>query len=64
LGLVLGVFFLDEVYAMANGTLRFSPMTPITFLIGLSGAVNQLGLPVWLFMLGRMFLAGKINIPA
>ena len=64
LGLVLGVFFLDEVYAMANGTLRFSPMTPITFLIGLSGAVNQLGLPVWLFMLGRMFLAGKITIPA
>jgi len=63
LGLILGVFFLDEVYAMANGTLSFSPVTPVAFLIGLSGAVNQLGLPVWLLMLGRMFLAGKINIP-
>jgi len=63
LGLILGVFFLDEVYAMANGTLSFSPLTPVALLIGLSGAVNQLGLPVWLLMLGRMFLVGKINIP-
>ncbi len=62
IGLILGTFFLDDIYGMASGAMGFSAMKPITYLILMSSAVNQLGLPVWLLLLGRMFLKGTFHL--
>lgn len=62
LGLIFGPFFLDDVFALSTGSLDYANMKPIMYLVMLAGAINQLGLPVWLLILGRMFLIGKLNI--
>jgi len=62
IGLILGTFFLDDVYNLAAGAMDYSAMKPVAYLVLLSGAVNQLGLPVWLLLLGRMFLKGTFPL--
>lgn len=58
-----GIFFLNDFYAMSTGTLDYSTMNPLMYLMLLAAAVSQIGLPVWLILLGRLFLNGRITIP-
>jgi hypothetical protein len=61
IGLILGTFFLNDVHALSTGTLNFGNLKLIIYLVMLAAAINQLGLPVWLFLLGRRILSGSIN---
>jgi hypothetical protein len=64
LGLVSGTVFLDQTYGMATRSFDMRDLNPFMYLFLLAVPVTQLGLPVWLLMLGRMLLLGKLDIPA
>ncbi len=62
LGLILGTFFLDDIYALSTGALDYANMKPFMVLVMFAAAINQVGLPVWLLIFGIKILNRTINM--
>lgn len=60
-GLILGTFYLDDIYAISTGMLTSGNPKPIIYPVMMTAAITQLGLPTWLLILGRRILSGSIT---
>ncbi len=58
IGIPAGFFFLDELYAIQNGTLALSATSPLIYPVVLAGILTQIGLPIWLIWISRLLLSG------
>ncbi len=62
IGIPAGFFFLDELYAVQNGTLVWSATSPLIYPVIFAGFITQIGLPVWLIWTARLLLSSTLKI--